>query len=267
MTPLLPFRLGSTSYVYPDDILPNVRRLAGIVDDIELVLFEVDSASNLPNAATVAELRRLAEPAGMTYTVHLPLDLRLADPDRAGGSLSLEKGLRVIASTRGLDPYAYIVHLDGMSELARGPAADWPRWRADCAAALSRLAEACGHAGRLCIENLERYPIAEVVPVLDLLPVSLCLDVGHLWLAGLAAEPLLWRYRSRLRVIHLHGIGERDHQSLRLMPESLVHGFLDALRTSEYAGVVTLEVFNEDDFFGSRRLVLDWAQRRTGHGG
>ena len=38
------FRLGSTSYVYPDDILPNVQRLAqaGDVDDIELVLFEVE---------------------------------------------------------------------------------------------------------------------------------------------------------------------------------------------------------------------------------
>ncbi len=36
------FRLGSTSYVYPDDILPNVRKLMSSVDDIELVLFEVD---------------------------------------------------------------------------------------------------------------------------------------------------------------------------------------------------------------------------------
>ncbi|MCX7010033.1 MAG: hypothetical protein NTY53_22795 [Kiritimatiellaeota bacterium] len=54
--PLLPtvprqnsFRVGVTSYVYPADILPNVERLAGRVDDVELVLFE--SEATAPNSA------------------------------------------------------------------------------------------------------------------------------------------------------------------------------------------------------------------------
>src|ERR1035437_7731078 len=34
------FRLGVPSYVYPADILPNVKALAPYVDDVELVLFE-----------------------------------------------------------------------------------------------------------------------------------------------------------------------------------------------------------------------------------
>ena len=34
------FRLGVPSYVYPADILPNVKALAPFVDDVELVLFE-----------------------------------------------------------------------------------------------------------------------------------------------------------------------------------------------------------------------------------
>ncbi len=58
-----PFRVGSTSYVYPDDILPNVEQLAakGDVDDIELILFEVDDGpNNLPNAATVQKLSDIA---------------------------------------------------------------------------------------------------------------------------------------------------------------------------------------------------------------
>ena len=45
----LPFRLGTTSYIIPDDILPNVRYLAGKVKDIELVLFDIDEYCNIPD--------------------------------------------------------------------------------------------------------------------------------------------------------------------------------------------------------------------------
>ena len=41
----LPFRIGTTSYIIPDDILPNVRFLAGRVKDVELVLFDIDEKS------------------------------------------------------------------------------------------------------------------------------------------------------------------------------------------------------------------------------
>ena len=45
------FRIGTTSYVIPDDILPNVEYLASRVDDVQLVLFETDEyGSNLPDA-------------------------------------------------------------------------------------------------------------------------------------------------------------------------------------------------------------------------
>ena len=57
----LPFRLGTSSYIIPDDILPNVRYLAGKVRDIELVLFEVDDGQNsLPSAEVIDELIKLA---------------------------------------------------------------------------------------------------------------------------------------------------------------------------------------------------------------
>ena len=40
--PKYPFRLGTTSYIIPADILPNVIYLSDQVQDIELILFEVD---------------------------------------------------------------------------------------------------------------------------------------------------------------------------------------------------------------------------------
>ena len=77
--PIFPFRIGTTSYIIPDEIIPNVRYLAGLVDDIELVLFEVDDGpNNLPDAAAIKELQSLAARHQLTYTVHLPLDLQLA---------------------------------------------------------------------------------------------------------------------------------------------------------------------------------------------
>ena len=74
------FRIGTTSYIIPADILPNVEYLAPLVDDVQLVLFETDEhGSNLPDATLRQRLADLAAQYGITYTVHLPLDLRLGD--------------------------------------------------------------------------------------------------------------------------------------------------------------------------------------------
>ena len=74
----LPFRLGTSSYIIPADILPNAHYLAGKVRDIELILFEVDDEqNNLPSPEVIDELINLAALYDLTYTVHLPLDLKL----------------------------------------------------------------------------------------------------------------------------------------------------------------------------------------------
>src|SRR5215207_11323142 len=110
-----PFRLGTTSYIIPDDILPNVCYLAGKVRDIELILFEVDDGpNNLPSPKVIDELSQIARQNDMTYTVHLPLDLKLGD-NGSERDLSLVKAKRVMDCTRGLDPWAYVLHLDGKS--------------------------------------------------------------------------------------------------------------------------------------------------------
>jgi hypothetical protein len=55
-----PFRLGTTSYIIPDDILPNALYLAGKVRDIELILFEVDDGpNNLPSPEVIEELTQI----------------------------------------------------------------------------------------------------------------------------------------------------------------------------------------------------------------
>ncbi len=253
------FRLGSTSYVYPDDILPNVRRLGPMMDDVELVLFEIPEASNLPDAATLDELERLADAHDLTYTVHLPLDLRVAASGRGGCCAqpdpSMATARRIIDLTRPLHPYAYVAHLDAREPLESGA---WDAWRDDCVAGLAELAAAAGSANSICIENLERWPHREMLPILDRLPVGFCLDIGHLWLQGLDAAACIAELAPYTRVVHLHGIDGRDHKSLRHTPRPQLCGALDALARSGFEGVLTLEVFSLEDLVTSRELVQAW---------
>ena len=105
----LPFRLGTTSYIIPDDILPNARYLAGKVSDIELILFEVDDGpNNLPSHETIEGLKQVTREYDMTYTVHLPLDLKLGD-DGSERDLSLVKAKRVMDCVHELNPWAYVL--------------------------------------------------------------------------------------------------------------------------------------------------------------
>jgi hypothetical protein len=52
----------------------------------------------------------------------------------------------------------------------------------------------------------------------------------------------------RTRVIHIHGLAERDHRSLAFMPEEKVRAVWDELIRAQYTGVLTLEIFSEEDF-------------------
>lgn len=242
-------RLGSTSYVYPADIITNIQRLAGLVKDVELVLFEVTDASNLPNAQMVAELRKIAIDWGLSYTVHLPLNLQLGSGDKERIA-SVKKARRIIQSTLELKPWAYIVHLnpDGASS--------WAQWQERCAWALEELADEVGEPTVLAIENLENCPLERLAPILEWVSVSLCFDAGHLWLTGTDPLPALKAYLKRTQVIHLHGAAHRDHLSLTHAPPDSLRAILKELLLQKYEGVVTLEVFSTEDFFPSRELVL-----------
>lgn len=250
-----PFRLGTTSYIIPDDILPNARYLAGKVRDIELILFEVDDGpNNLPSSEVIEELSRIAQQHDMTYTVHLPLDLKLGE-DGSEQDRSLVKAKRVIDCTRGLAPWAYVLHLDGRSVRTSTDARLIRRWQDQSVRALELVAECAGSPEKLAVENLETYPLDFIQPVLDRIPVSRCVDIGHLWLDGHDPIPYLGAALPRTRVVHIHGIAERDHRSLAFMPQGKVNQVWDELIRANYKGVLTLEIFSEEDFISSLEVI------------
>lgn len=250
-----PFRLGTTSYIIPDDILPNARYLAGKVRDIELILFEVDDGpNNLPTSEIIDELLQIASQHDLTYTVHLPLDLKLG-ADGSEQDQSLVKARRVIECTRGLNPWAYVLHLDGRSVRTSTDADLIRRWQDQSVRALEITAGWAGGAEKLAVENLETYPLDFIQPVMDWIPVSRCVDIGHLWLDGHDPIPYLQAALPRTRVIHMHGIAERDHRSLAFMPQEKVSAVWEELVRLNYEGVLTLEIFSEEDFISSLDVI------------
>ncbi|MBM3299687.1 MAG: sugar phosphate isomerase/epimerase, partial [Deltaproteobacteria bacterium] len=248
-----PMRLGSTSYIYPADIVTNVRMLAGRVRDVELVLFECDEqGSNLPDEKTIAELVRLGSANDMTYTVHLPLDLALAGIDP-----SIERAAKVICSAAPLMPAGYIIHLDDPLSQRGG---ELKSWLDNSLRSLAALCKEVEDTRSLCVENLDDQPPEMLAAIVESAPVSLCVDVGHLWKQELDPLPWLSRWLPRARVVHLHGIGERDHQGLSLVPEPSLDPVVDML-VSRFGGVVTFEVFNEADLLDSMKAFQESVQR------
>jgi len=251
-----PFRLGATSYIIPDDIVSNVRYLAGKVRDVELVLFDLDGGPcNFPSQTEISEMRRISSDHDLTFTVHLPLDLRMS-ADGGPEHVSLEKACRVIDCTRALNPWAYVAHLDGRDVLPVGtPTSAVQRWQDESVRALELVGTWIGDLQNLALENLEGYPLDFHTPILERIAVSRTVDIGHLWLDGHDPLGYLRAALPRTRVIHLHGIGERDHSSLAHIPFEDLAAVFNELVLFNYSGVLTLEIFSEEDFLSSMSVL------------
>lgn len=250
-----PFRLGTTSYIIPDDILPNVHYLAGKVRDIELILFEVEEGpNNIPTPETIDELLFLGQKHDITYTVHLPLDLKI-DSGGSEQDPSLTKARRVIDCTCRLDPWAYVLHLDGRAVRTSTDQSLLKDWQDQSVRALELVSSWAGSPEKLAVENLETYPLDFLQPVLDRIPVSRCVDIGHLWLDGHDPISYLQAALPRTRVVHIHGISERDHRSLAFMETQNVRAVFAELTRAKYEGVLTLEMFSEEDFLSSLEVI------------
>jgi sugar phosphate isomerase/epimerase len=243
-----PFRIGTTSYIYPADVLPNVEKLVRRVDDIEIVLFEVTPFSPLPDARTLERLRELGRANDATYTVHLPLELALASVDAETREASINLAHRTMRAARSLDPWGYIIHVDHDG----GWPGSWVQWRRLSKESLRRLMDSVEEPERLCVENIESLPPDEVFGLADELGLGVCLDVGHLFKVGVDPVPYLDGRLSSSRVVHLHGWdGERDHRSLQVMRPEAIEPVIQRLHRLPYGGVVTLEVFSEEALLSS----------------
>jgi sugar phosphate isomerase/epimerase len=209
--------------------------LTGFVDDIELVLFESGSESNLPSLEII---ERLAGLPGLTYTVHFPIDRKLGSPDAAERDGMVGKVRQIMERVKPLPVHSYILHPEGIC--ANAAAAEVLLWQRNLREATLRCIDGQEPA-RFALENLG-FPFHWCDPLLDELPLAVCMDIGHLWRYGAAIAPHWQTYGQRVRVIHLHGERNgRDHISLQDTGPDRRSDVMSIL--AGFSGVCTLELF------------------------
>jgi sugar phosphate isomerase/epimerase len=99
-------------------------------------------------------------------------------------------------------------------------------------------------------------------PVIAHYDLPVALDVGHLQRDNRDLHGLIEHWLPRTRLIQWHGTDDtgRDHRGLEWFPEADAKRMLRTLVSAQYSGVVTLEVFREQDFETSLQLLERWTE-------
>ncbi len=240
-----PFRLATTSFVHPAEYSVNVRRLAPLVDEIELLFLERD---HLPSGVEISELKELAGSLDIAYNIHLPMDISLADTSPTIRSRSRDAIFKTMEQVAPLNASTHTLHLtfqepDNLPETVKS-------WQ-ECAA--GSLAELLGRiptaSHRLSVETLD-FPPMWLAPIVMQLDLPVCMDVGHVIRFGFDLRETLNLFARRIAIFHLHGVtGTRDHRALNHLPSKYRKMVASVLKN--FSGSVSLEVFSYQDLMDS----------------
>jgi sugar phosphate isomerase/epimerase len=230
--------------------MANVRQLAPLVDDVQLLFFESAAKSRLPQPLDVQVLRELAEAHSLSYTVHLPTDLSLGAASRAERQEGIAEILRLMAQLAPLSALSFDLHLVREPDLPDGA------WLDNLAASFEELSGALGEEKRLVgVENIE-YPFGLVAPLVAEYGFGTCLDLGHLVHYGHDLKEGLGLL-SHAWHLHYHGVRDgKDHQALHDVEQARMLG--KRLAEVGYDGVVTLEMYSLEKLEASL-VLLDGA--------
>ncbi len=252
----LPFRLGTTSFIYPDRIISNVEKLGSYFDEIELLIFESDPQDVLPTVEEIKTLVSLSKQLDVTYNVHLPLDVTLGDSSEKIRCRSLETVGRVLELCKPLNATTHTLHLEMPAGLDILDSETLAIWQKRIAKSLEQLADMVPEPRMISIETL-RYPFSIIGMLVEEYDFSVCIDAGHLIKYGFSISDVYTRFQGRVPLIHLHGVDfssnpPRDHQGLDKTPASLFRQTHNVLET--FTGVVSIEVFN----LGNLEASIGW---------
>jgi len=251
-----PFKVGTTSFIDPGPIVDNVKKLGPVFDEIELLIFESQPFMTtdgpvpvLPQADEIRELVRLSREFGVTYNVHLPVDVSFTSASKKERILGVDTIKQVVELCAPLSPSTHTLHLEFTPEDAGGGDAGLERWQGRALESLGILSPFLNHLSDISIETLE-YPPEHLFKILDNLDVDLCIDAGHLIKYGYDIKALFERYGHRVPLIHLHGVdfsheNPKDHQGLDKTPMDRFLLTFEVLK--QFDGVVSLEVFNRNN--------------------
>jgi sugar phosphate isomerase/epimerase len=249
---MFPFELGTTSYIYPDQIVPNVAKLAPFLDEIELVLFESEGLDHYPDETQIKNLMSLSITQGVNFNVHFPIDIFLGDRNDEVRSRGISVVKKVIERTLCLKPSIYTLHFELRDNHGREET-DIETWRERIIRSAREIAETGIDLSRISIETLG-YPFEWTEDIVQDFGFSICLDIGHILICGQNLQSYLEKYIPRTSIIHFHGYQNGiDHFGIDRLPESALELILPHLR--HYCGIVSIEVFSIDELKRSLNIL------------
>jgi len=237
------FRLGTTSFIYPDHIIPNVKKIGGVFDEIELLVFESKPETAIPSRNDVKELAQLSRDLDLTYNVHLPTDINLSAstaPVRRDAADTLK---HVIERFSIAPVTSFTLHLEMDKPL---PSTDSiKRWQNNARQGLDLLIPHLKDPATLGVETLW-YPPDFFKNLIDEFGLSVCGDLGHHIKYGYDVSRTFELFGPKINLIHLHGVDTRSappraHIGLDRMAAGEFKKIINHLK--HYTGTVSLEVF------------------------
>ncbi len=248
-----PFRLGTTSFIYPDNIIPNVKKLGRDFDEIELLIFESIPEQVLPSKNNIKELVSLSEALDITYNIHLPTDVSFCDTSPAKRTEAIDTVKKVMELCAPLNPTTHTLHLDFTRKDAEGGIDGIKKWQHRAFESLEKFISFCLHPESVSIETLD-YPFEYLDGIIDEFGLSVCIDAGHMIKYQFDIIDIFNRYKTKIPLIHFHGVDfstgvPKDHLSLDRTPNELMNNTIKILK--KFKGVVSIEVFNHENLLNS----------------
>ncbi len=255
-----PFRLGTTSFIYPDNIIPNVKQLGKNfkeLDEIEILIFESIPKQVLPSKNDINELVSLGEHFSLNYNIHLPIDISICDNIRANRIRAIDTVKQVIDLCAPLKPTTHTLHMELESRSIEKNKIEIERWRDRISESLDLLIPSISDPGILSIETLN-YPFEIVEDIIDNYGLSICIDAGHMIKYNFDINRIFRRYKDKIPIIHLHGVDfsaspPKDHTGLDKTPDIIMQKTMKIL--SDFKGTLSLEVFNYKNFKASLKYL------------
>lgn len=246
---VFPFSIGTTSYVLPNDILPNVEFLYKKIDEMELVLFEGKGYSNLPSKDNI----KLLKSYDLNYNIHMPIDIKLITNEDNQYYDSIKILKYVYELTLNLKPVTYTIHID---PLCPETIAIFEKRKKQIINDFNNIF--ISH-NQICIENLNEYfPLISDEFIQN--NYSVCMDIGHILKKS---PPYLWekniiyffdKYEKYIKIIHLHGIiNNKDHHTIKNIPENIIKLIINKAKKLKIS--VILEIFYYEDIIESINIL------------
>lgn len=225
--------------------------LGTYVDELELLVFESKWPDSIPSIQTVERLKITGREYDLKYNIHLPTDVCLTDMDIKAREHAAEILSLVIERTAPLCPSTYTLHLpfypgsDNENEI---------RKRLDNAyKGIEKLLLTGIKSSLISVETLD-YPFEWIKPVVYDLNLSICMDIGHLFLYNFDPVSFYDKYCNKISIIHLHGVRDKcDHISLEKLSQERMQIVMKIL--GSFKKTVSLEVFSYKNLATSLALL------------